>query len=116
MPATGTGCYEPAYRCGTGGGAQAFAVCVVVVRAVPRRPGLPLRAGAPTTPVDDRYDDSGASAVSDDDVLRELVDLVGSGGWRPLPGPSTALVYLRPRPIDRVLNHNGSRSSRVGGS
>jgi hypothetical protein len=33
--------------------------------------------------------------VTEDAVLRELQALVGSGGWRPLPGPPNALIFVR---------------------
>lgn len=44
----------------------------------------------------------GAGVVTDDDVLRELRSLVGANGWRPLPGPPNALIFLRSWPDESV--------------
>lgn len=38
----------------------------------------------------------------EDAALRALADLIGSGGWRPHPGPPGALVYLLPWPDGTV--------------
>jgi hypothetical protein len=40
---------------------------------------------------------------SDDEALRELRDLIGEGGWRPLPGAfGGVLIYMRSWPDDTV--------------
>lgn len=51
--------------------------------------------------------------TTEDDVLRELRELVDAGGWRPLPGPPSALILLRPWPdgsVDTLAVHGVTES------
>lgn len=40
--------------------------------------------------------------MTEDAALRELRELIDAGGWRPLPGVPTMLVFIRPWPDDSV--------------
>ena len=44
----------------------------------------------------------GAGLVTDDAVLQELHDLIGAGGWHPLPGVPGELIFIRPWPDGSV--------------
>lgn len=51
-----------------------------------------------------RYTTPAASetAPTADAALRELHELIGAGGWRSLPGPQHALIFVHPWPDESV--------------